>query len=461
MSRSTVRRLAVIAVSAAPLVAHGDDFLDTAALHEAGLRTYWQLPLKLESDQSLTGAYLVDDQIYAVTNDGFAFAVHAHTGALRWMQQVTRGGYPLEAPCHAEDRTIFVTPAAVTQYHRVYGDPLLQFPLRWPAGSGAVSDGEQFYFGSLNGRFYAFQLNLNFDTWRAGTAARITSTPALFDGDLYVASEDKTVYACRAANKKFRWSAATAGAITADLVATEEGVFVASTDHRLYLFDRAYGGTRWRVQLSGPLHEAPVVAGNAAFQYSPKDGLVAIETGVMGVENRVRWTIPNGRKLLTVDKDRAYLLTIDQSILAVSLKDGSVSADIPAAGFTLPMPSPNTMSLLVANPDGRIVCLRPLDAPPLEAKAVREALSARSKAAMPEVASKPAEAEPTTRQPEPDVMSAYSNAPLGGKSKVSKSFGRGGSGAAPAAPASPSPSPAGSDKDGKDEKKEERAPDKP
>lgn len=456
MSRSTVRRLAVTVLSAAPLSAFADDFLDTAALHEAGLRTYWQLPLTLENDQSLTGAYLVDDQVYAVTNDGFAYAIHAHTGALRWMQQVTRGGYSLKAPCHADDRTIFVTPAAVTQYHRVYGDPILQFKLRWPAGTTAVSDGEHFYFGSLNGRFYAFQLNLDFDIWRAGTGARITSTPALFGGDLYVASEDKTVYACLASNKRFRWTAHTAGAITADLVATEEGVFVASTDHRLYLFDRAYGGTRWRVQLSGPLSEAPVVTSNLAFQYSPKDGLVAVETGVMGVENRVRWIVPNGRKLLTVNKDRAYLLTIDQSILAVSLKDGSVAADVPAAGFTLPMPSQHNASLLVASPDGRVVCLRPIDAPPLDAKTVREALSARSKAAMPEGASKPAEAEPAPKQPEPDVLSAHSNAPLGGKSRVSRNFGRGGAGAASPSAAPPAPA-----TDAKDEKKDEPAPDNP
>ena len=91
------------------------DYVDSAALHEAGLVKFWQLRLPLQEAQQITDCYLVDDQLYLATQDGHVYAVHAHTGALLWTTQVSSASYRIRRPCHAGKRAVFVMPSAMMQ----------------------------------------------------------------------------------------------------------------------------------------------------------------------------------------------------------------------------------------------------------------------------------------------------------------------------------------------------------
>ncbi|RMF79905.1 MAG: hypothetical protein D6744_08715, partial [Planctomycetota bacterium] len=126
-----------------PAAARGQaDFVDPAALHEIDLVKYWQLRLPLAAGETVTDAYLVDDQLYFGTSGGFVFAVDAATGALRWSNEFTRGGYRLRRPAHWGIATAIVTPAEVTLFDRHYGTPIRKMDLRFPAGTAGVSNGK-------------------------------------------------------------------------------------------------------------------------------------------------------------------------------------------------------------------------------------------------------------------------------------------------------------------------------
>ncbi|MFQ5807263.1 MAG: PQQ-binding-like beta-propeller repeat protein, partial [Phycisphaerae bacterium] len=350
------------------------DYIDSAALHEAGLVKFWQLGLPLQEGQEIADAYLVDDQIYLATRDGYVYAIHAPTGANRWKKQVTTAGYQIRRPCHAGRVTVFVLPPAIVQYDRYSGRPIGSFGTRFPTGSAAMSDGIRFYVGGIDQRIYAFYLDQDFENWKARARGQILSRPALLGKYLYFAGDDGTVYACVAENKRFYWRSRTVGSITADLAVDDNGVYVASRDHSLYLLDPALGGLRWRTRFSGPLYEPPVVTPEVVFQYCPDDGVAAINTGTVGVEKRVRWILPRGRKLLTVDERVAYVLSRDETILIARLDDGQILHMIPAPGFTMPMSSPGDPALYVASKDGRIFCARKRGAPLVRADDVRAAM---------------------------------------------------------------------------------------
>jgi hypothetical protein len=51
----------LLALGLTPALGAGD-FVDSSALHAAGLVKYWQLPLPLQPGQELGFSYLVDDQ---------------------------------------------------------------------------------------------------------------------------------------------------------------------------------------------------------------------------------------------------------------------------------------------------------------------------------------------------------------------------------------------------------------
>jgi outer membrane protein assembly factor BamB len=398
------------------------DFIPPEPLQQAGLVKYWELQLLLEKGQRLQTAYLVDDHLYLGTQDGYAFAVHAPTGLLRWLRPITRSGYPVRRPCHVGDRVILVTPGDIQVYDRRTGDPLARHDLRFPAGTGATSDGERIVVGGLDGRLYALDVQTQYLQWRAVTGGPISSNPALQGEAVFVANDRGIVNACTRSDKTFRWRFAAYGPVTADLVADDRGVFVASRDFSLYLLDLGYGNVRWRARLSGPLYEAPVVTAEYAYQYCPADGLVAVDaTSIGNTEDRVRWKLPTGREALTVHDGRVFVLTQQDTIVAVSVKDGTVAATIPACGFTLPMPAPSSATIFLAAPDGRVFCARPRGVAPLQKEDILEAL--RSSGAGKEAGTPAAQpAVQPVAKAEDWLATKWPGAPSGGKSNVSREY---------------------------------------
>ncbi len=398
-----------------------EDFIAPEPLHEAGLVKFWQLQLPLAADQQLQRVYLVDEHLYLATDDGYAFAVHANTGIIRWLRPITRSGYPVWRPCHANSKVIFVTPVDVQIYERLTGEPVARRALRFPPGTGAVSDGIRFYLGGLDRRLYALDVETLYEDWKLVTDGPITSIPALFEDSVTVANDGGTVYACTRDNKAYRWHAVTHDSISADLVVhAEHGVFVASRDLSLYLLDFNHGNVRWRARLSGPLYEAPVVTSELAYQYCPADGVVAVDTGI-GVEERVRWKLPEGRQALTVHKDTAYILTKDGTIATVRTADGVVTHRIPAPGLTLGIPAPDAATIFMAAPDGRLFCARPRGVRPLKREDLLDALRPpATEEGLPDYVRTPA------TRPAVDVnerlRTKRRGAPIGGRSKVSRGF---------------------------------------
>lgn len=410
-------------ISTCPLALAQEDYLASAALNDAGLAKSWQLGLQLESDQHLVDIYLVDEQLYLATNDGYVFAVHAETGANRWLRRVTSEGYRVLQPCHSGKRVIFATPTTVLQLRRHSGEGLDKMTLQFPGGTAPTSDGPRLFLGGLDRRIYAFEVRDPLRRWKVISNGPIRSKPSVHDGNLYFASEDGSVYSCTAWNKTFRWQNHTYGSLTADLVVNDQGVFVASRDRSLYLFDLQFGLIRWQARFSGPLYESPALTPEIVFQYCPDDGLVAVNTAMSGVEQRLRWKLPRGRRLLTVDKQNAYVLSLDESILVADLEDGEVRQTIPADGFTLGIAHPWKTALYIASPDGRLFCARPRGAPLVQRDDLHKAmLPPEEKSDESETAEQVAEAEPSEESAL--AGTARKGMPLGGKSKVSQNFGK-------------------------------------
>ncbi|MGE0478928.1 MAG: PQQ-binding-like beta-propeller repeat protein [Phycisphaerae bacterium] len=409
---------AALALGLAPAAAADSDFVAADALRGAGLVKHWQGQVPLDPGQTVVDAYRVDENLYVCTDDGYVFAVHANTGVIRWLRQVTTGGYRLRKPCHAGEEVIFITTASLRAYDRLTGEPLAEGDLRFPAGSGPATDGARLFLGGINERFYAFAIRDMSEIWKVAVGGPIVSTPVVWGAYLYVASEDGGVYACTTANKLAHWQTTTNAANTADLVADDNGVYVASRDHALYLYDAIDGSTKWRALLSGPLREPPAPTKEVAYQYCPDDGVAAIETALGKDEERIRWKLARGRALLTVDKTTAFIATRDGFVVPVAIADGKEGAAIDASAFTIPITWTADATILLVAPNGRMFSARPKDAPPVKIEDIRKALRTSESSAA-------GGAAPTT-QPAPAAPTGGSTAPLGppvgGKSKVSREF---------------------------------------
>lgn len=435
MTRSRICISALIAFSV-PLAHTEQDYLEPGSLYEAGLVKYWQLRLPLEADQSLVDTYLVDDQLYLGTRDGYLYAVDAYTGVVRWFQPVTRSGYRLQRPCHLDDRTILVTPVDIQVYDRRTGQGILRQQLRFPSGTAPITDGYLLFVGGLDNRLYAFDAETLWIDWRLYLDGPVSATPAFFDrvyGEdrkiplVFAATNGGGTWAATRYHKRFQWRAQTLGPVTADVIATEAGVYVASQDRSLYLFDVEVGRTRWQARFSAPLREAPFVTDDVAYQYSAGDGIVAVETRLdYEIQKRVRWTLPQGRRVLATDEDSAYILSQADELLVVRIADGAVQHTIPAAGFKFGirpvMPADDPPTIFLAASDGRLFCARPPSVPPLTRQDILDATRPVQVTEEGESAAKVETRESPVAAGRNPLEAARRGRPIGGKSKVTKRF---------------------------------------
>lgn len=413
---------AVVALLAVASASAQSDFVNGEALSAVDYTKFWQIALPLRPGQRLTrDAYVVDDQIYVSTNEGFVYAIHADTGAVRWEREVTRRGFRLRQPCHIGKDVVFATPTTVLKLDRIYGEPTGISDFGFACATGVATDGSRLYVGSFNHRFYAYDVASLYEIWKATTAAPVESTPVIHGPRLFVASGDQSVSAMTARNKKLRWQSVVSGPVTADLVVDDNGVYAASRDNSLYLFDFLFGEVRWRARLSGPLDEPPVLTKDLALQYCAADGIAAIEIAIEKDDKRVRWKHANGRTALTTDARNAFIASNGALLDVVSLTDGTFLRSIPTDGFEIGIPSPKNAAIILASPDGRIFCARPKGTPLPTADQVKEAFLPGSTAT---AAAPTATSKPTAETEEESPLDSSALGPAaGGKSKVSRQFG--------------------------------------
>ncbi len=98
------------------------DLLDAAAIDQLAARKNWQISLPLQPSELVTRTVLLDDNLYALTNQNRAFAVHSRTGIIRWGRLVAKPGLSVRGPTHSKDYVFFTDPAAVKVIDRRTGD---------------------------------------------------------------------------------------------------------------------------------------------------------------------------------------------------------------------------------------------------------------------------------------------------------------------------------------------------
>jgi len=410
----------LIALLCASAASAQGDFIDSQALLDADLVKYWQLPLPLQSEQELVAVYLVDDQLYAVVQDGYVYALDAKTGVIRWVKQVTTAGYEIRRPCHHGRLTIFVLPPTLVQYDRYSGQPIRRGDMRFPSGTPAVSDGVRFYIGGIDQKIYAFLPGQDFEVWKARAEGQIISQPALMGENLFFADDGGNVFSCVAADKRFQWRSRKIGSVTADLAVDLNGVYAAARDYSLYLLSPEAGHLRWRMRFSGPLVEPPVITPEIVFQYCREDGVTAINPNA-DRESRKMWTVTETRGFLTLDDKSAYLLGRDENIHVVNLDDGKSTHMVPSAGFTMFAPTTETTAMFLAAKDGKLFCARKRGVPVLLASDVKKAAAGPATASADDA--EDAASATDAAEADGDVLtSKRPGPPIGGKSKVTKEY---------------------------------------
>jgi hypothetical protein len=276
------------------------------------------LDMQLAPDDVLTRIDVREKSIYIFTANKQITSLDRKAFRTNFITNVNARADRILPPVELADKIVFPTSISMELFD-YSGKFLRSVSLSAPLRSGAAGIGERIYFGADDtegGRVMALDLSHTYSiyTWQLLTpGGAITSSPVLFNGILFVGTENGDVYAVNE-DRSPVWAIEsgvfkTAGPIIADLKANASGLYVASKDEKLYCINMLTGKLLWQFFAGAPLDTAPVPFKDVVYQAIPGVGLAAIEAGNSAPYIRsAKWIYPTATKFLSQDEKYAYMV---------------------------------------------------------------------------------------------------------------------------------------------------------
>lgn len=192
------------------------------------------------------------------------------------------------------------------------------------------------YIGSEDGSVYAINDSDGTLKWSYTTGDQIISKPAIYDGvtkDLVIiGSHDKKLYALDADSGALEWSFTTGGSVISDPLVDNGIVYFGSGDKCIYAIDASNGSFKWKYQTYGLMRQRPIVYDGKLYAFvrdtyiwyalNISDGSLywrgnAATDESMFVCGDVRPIMTRGNKLWVIDAQNTkagYLDPIDGSL---------------------------------------------------------------------------------------------------------------------------------------------------
>jgi len=351
-------------------------------LAKQGLQYYWRLSIELDRDETIVRMYLLDENLYCLTNRNRLVAVDAAVGNVKWLRSVADPEQTVFRPCHADgvllsqkvsgiaeitgtakpvllkafDAVIINSLSEVLVLNRATGEVVRNIALDFAANTGGSSDGVFFYVGSTKGWYHAIRLQEATEAWRKSTGDLLSAPVEYFGGRVYIGGEDGYFSAAKIGERGRKlWRQPLDGAVMASFHVDGRGCFVPCEDNRVYAFDVLDGKKLWAPFIcQGPARSPIQVGENTVFQYATGDKLYAINL----VTGKQRWALPQGRQVLAVMEGEVYLRDNLNHLRIIDEILGTEKGRLPLTGLDLFASSADGAAIYAATRCGRVFCIR-------------------------------------------------------------------------------------------------------
>jgi outer membrane protein assembly factor BamB len=206
-------------------------------------------------------------RLYAIDNNGKAFALDANTGKLLWERRI--GRLNASSPAYRKGRLYIVNlvPGHVLKLDAKTGRILWKRSLPGRAESSPLVLGNTVYFGCENGQLFALSTRNGNVRWATTLGGPVKSAPAFSRGTLYVGDYGGYMNAVNAKTGKIKWQSGSLGpgfGASGEFYSTPAvafgRVYAGNNDGRVYSFDAANGTLAWSHSTGGYVYSGPTVA---------------------------------------------------------------------------------------------------------------------------------------------------------------------------------------------------------
>ncbi len=354
----------------------------------AGLRTYWRLKLRLSFNERIVRMYVMDKNLYCLTSGYRLIALDAKRGLTRWEYRISKKNKTVFRPSHVSrpvtlpireggkrelktfNALLFNTERRLIVLDQADGSEIRNFLLPFQTNSAGISDGENFYVGSMEKTYYAMGLDKGVVVWRKKIGGLISAPLEHYMDHVYVAGESHEIYASKAGETGRKvWRQKLGGAVVTAFHVDSRGCFVPCEDGRIYAFHPLSGVKLWEPFVCRKPPSSPIQVGRTAvFQYAKGDRFYAVNIS-NGAE---MWSTPVGRLVLAVIKNDVYLLDKNRNLRIVDEKRGKVKAVVALNKLTAFAPNTARPAIYAASRAGWVFCIKPISAGQLTAEMLKK-----------------------------------------------------------------------------------------
>jgi outer membrane protein assembly factor BamB len=209
----------------------------------------------------------VAGKLYAVNNNGTAFALDANTGKVLWERSI--GRLNASSPAYSKHRLYIVSlvPGHIVKLDAKTGRIIWKHSLPGRAESSPVVIGRTVYFGCEDGKLYALSTISGNERWSTALGGPIKSAPAYYGGRLYVGDYGGDMNAVDAKTGKLVWQSGSLGqgfGTSGEFYSTPAiafgRVYAGNNDDRVYSFDIKDGTLAWSYSTGGYAYSGPTVS---------------------------------------------------------------------------------------------------------------------------------------------------------------------------------------------------------
>jgi parallel beta-helix repeat protein len=221
--------------------------------------------------------------------------------------------------------------------------------------SPAIFDGKV-YVGSSDGRFYCFDASTGRPVWNSTTGNWIVSSPAVANGRVYVGSDDGRVYCLDAATGTQVWNYSTGSPVSSSPAVVDGKVYVGSYDNKIYCLDAATGLQAWNYTTGGTVYSSPAVIGGKVFMGSEDNKVYCLNAASgMQVWNYTTGSVVDSSPAVVDGK--VYVGSNDNRVYCLDAATGLQVWNYTTGNWVGSSPAVANGRVYVGSDDGRVYCL--------------------------------------------------------------------------------------------------------
>jgi outer membrane protein assembly factor BamB len=368
--------------------------MQVTLLDKPAFAATWHAQAELGKGESVNGIYLVGDMIHLITDQNSDYAYKADTGELLYYNPVCPPDQTIKGgPALLPDDSVAIAYNRALAIYNNRGRLQRTIDVGFAITSPPTVQKGIIYVGidESGGRFAAVdpQKQYNPMKWDVLTFGTVDGKPGIYtpppdqggQDQIFVGAEDGGVRAItdQGDSATPNWPVlkenifATRGKIRSGVQVDSYGVYFAATDGVVYCVDRDTGKLKWRYFSGGNLQTAPQVTANTVYQYVPGTGIVAIDKVSMLELNlpeqrstdenpfhTARWTVPNATRFLSEDDKYSYLLSTNNTILAVDKQTGAQAFESQRKDLAVFTTSTDSPLIYAATSDGIVLAIKPM-----------------------------------------------------------------------------------------------------